>query len=327
MVDRLCELSKVSILGAGNVGATLAQQVVQKNLADVVLLDIEEGKPQGIALDLMEARSIERHDRSITGTNRYRDTARSQVVVVTAGAPRKPGMSRDDLLRINAAIVHEVVSRAVEYSPDALLLVVTNPLDAMTYLAWKTSGFVPERVLGMAGVLDAARFETFIAWELGVSVKNITALVLGGHGDLMVPLPRFATVAGVPIVNLMNTEQIERLIKRTREGGSEVVRLLKTGSAYYAPAAAVTQMIEAILRDEQRILPAAVYLDGAYQLHDIFMGVPIKLGRNGVESVLELELEPAEKAALLQSAASVSLSLDLLAQSGLFSRSRRSDSF
>ncbi len=318
MVGRLRGSGKVSVVGAGNVGATLAQRIAEQEIADVVLLDVVEGKPQGIALDLMEARSVERHDRQVIGTNDYRDTAGSDVVVITAGLARRPGMSRDDLLVTNARIVAEVTREAIHYSPEAVLLVVTNPLDAMTYLAWRVSGLPKPRVVGMAGVLDAARFETFIAWELGVSVRDITALVLGGHGDLMVPLPRFSTVSGIPITQLLSDLQIERLVERTRDGGAEVVRLLKTGGAYYAPASAAAQMVSAIMLNEQRILPAAAYLDGEYGLKDIFMGVPVKLGSGGVEQVVALELEVQEKAALHQSATTIRGNLERVAQLGLY---------
>lgn len=301
----LCRPTRVSIIGSGNVGSTLAQRVAEKNLADVVLLDVIEGRPQGIALDLMEARGIERHDREITGTNNYADTVNSDVVVITAGIPRKPGMSRDDLLKINAQIVRDVARQAVTYSPGAILIVVTNPLDVMTYLAWQASGLPACQVMGMAGILDSARFQTFIAMELGISTADVKATVLGSHGDLMVPLPRYSTVNGVPITELMSAETIERLVQRTRNGGAEIVELMKTGSAYFAPASAASLMVEAVLLNQSRILPAAAYVDQKYGLNDIFIGVPCRLGCSGVEDILELSLTDAERDALHASADTV----------------------
>ena len=305
-----CQASRVTIVGAGNVGSTLGQRIVEKNLADVVLLDIDPGRPQGLALDLMEARGVEAHDRLITGTADYADTKDSDLVVVTAGLPRKPGMSRDDLLKVNAKIVAEVTQKAIAQSPGAILMVVTNPLDVMTYLAWQASGLPPERVVGMAGVLDAARFETFIAMELQVSIGNVHAMVLGGHGDLMVPLPRYTTVSGIPITELMDTATIQRLVKRTRNGGAEIVSLMQAGSAYFAPASSASLMVESILFDRSRVLPAAAYLQGQYELSDIFLGVPTCLGRQGVTRVLELDLTDAEHDALHNSAQSVRQNLE-----------------
>ncbi len=300
-----CATARVTVIGAGNVGSMLAQRISEKNMADVVLVDVLEGRPQGLALDLMEARGVERHDRQIIGTNDYADTAGSDVIVVTAGLPRKPGMSRDDLLKINGKIVQEVTQQAIAYSPDAVLIVVTNPLDVMTYIAWQASGLPARRVMGMAGVLDSARFQTFLSMELGVSVSDINATVLGGHGDLMVPLPRFTTVSGVPITELLDAATIEQLVDRTRNGGAEIVELMKTGSAYFAPASSTCVMVEAVLLNQSRVLPVAAYLEGEYGLNDIFIGVPSRLGCKGVESVLELNLTDAELAALHTSAASV----------------------
>ncbi len=299
------QASRVTIIGAGNVGSTLGQRIVEKNIADVILLDIDPGRPRGLALDLMEARGVESHDRLIVGTADYADTQNSDVVVVTAGLARKPGMSRDDLLKANAKIVAAVTKDAIANSPNAILLVVTNPLDVMTYLAWQASGLPPERVVGMAGVLDAARFETFIAMELKVSIGNVHAMVLGGHGDLMVPLPRYTTVSGIPITELMEPATIERLVQRTRNGGAEIVSLMQAGSAYFAPASSASLMVESILFNHSRILPAAAYLQGQYDLSDIFLGVPTCLARQGVSKVLELDLTPKERQALHTSAQSV----------------------
>jgi malate dehydrogenase len=303
--------ARVSIIGAGNVGSTLGQRLVEKNLADVVLLDIAPGRPKGLALDLMEARGVERHDRTITGTDNYADTQNSDLIVVTAGIARKPGMSRDDLLKTNANIVVDVVKQAIAHSPDAVLLIVTNPLDVMTYLAWQASGLPPHRVLGMAGVLDAARFETFIAMELKVSIMDVTAMVLGGHGDLMVPLPRYSTVSGIPITELMNEATIQRLAERTRNGGAEIVSLMQAGSAYFAPASSACMMVESIIYDRDRIVPAAAYLQGHYGLEDLFIGVPTCLGREGVTRVLELDLLESEYRSLQVSASAVRESIVL----------------
>ena len=296
---------KITVIGAGNVGATTAQQIIETGLADVVLVDIVEGLPQGKALDLLEAAPVAGYDVRITGTNDYADTAHSKIIVVTSGLARQPGMSRDDLMARNAGIVESVVRQAAPLSPGAIIIVVTNPLDAMCHVALKASGFPPERVIGMAGVLDSARFRAFIAAELEVSVRDIRAFVLGGHGDTMVPLPRYSTVGGVPITELMSQERIEALVERTRNGGAEVVALLKTGSAYYAPAASVVEMIEAILRDRRRVLPCAAYLRGEYGINGLYVGVPIVLGNGGVEKVIEISLTDDERAAFNRSADSV----------------------
>ncbi len=296
---------KVTVIGAGNVGATTAQQIIETGLADVVLVDIVEGLPQGKALDLAEAAPVIGYDVRIVGTNDYADTAGSKIIVVTSGLPRKPGMSRDDLIATNANIVGGVVKAATAVSPDAIIIVVTNPLDAMCHVAMRASGFPRERVIGMAGVLDSARFRSFIADELEVSVRDVRAFVLGGHGDTMVPLPRYSTVGGVPITELMSAERIEELVDRTRNGGAEVVALLKTGSAFYAPAASVVEMVESILRDRRRVLPCAAYLDGEYGVHGLFCGVPVVLGNGGIERVIEIGLTPDEKAAFDKSAEAV----------------------
>jgi malate dehydrogenase len=297
--------NKVSIVGSGNVGATAAHWIAAKELANVVLIDIVEGIPQGKALDLLEAMPIEKRDVTITGTNDYADTANSDIVVVTAGIPRKPGMSRDDLLNTNHKIMQDVVGKVVQYSPNCILIIVSNPLDAMAQAAYKMSGFSRNRVVGMAGVLDSARFRTFIAEELKVSVENVTAFVLGGHGDTMVPLTRYSTVAGIPLPELVDKATLERLVQRTRDGGAEIVKHLKTGSAYYAPSAAVTEMVEAILRDKKKILPCAAYLEGEYGIHGLFVGVPCKLGARGIEDVIEIKLTPEENAELQRSASAV----------------------
>jgi malate dehydrogenase len=296
---------KVSIIGAGNVGATVAQRIVASGIADVVLVDIVEGLPQGKALDLAEAAPILGHDLQVIGTNDYADTEDSLVIVVTSGVARQPGMSRDDLLFRNAAIVSDVVEKSAKHSPNAVLVVVTNPLDAMCHVALKASGFPRWRVLGMAGVLDSSRFRTFISMELGVSPNNTSAFVLGGHGDTMVPLPRYSTVGGVPITELMKPEQIERIIERTRNGGAEIVALLKTGSAYYAPAAAVAEMVDAIVNDRHKILPCSALLRGEYGIDGLFMGVPIRVSHVGVDEIVEIDLTLEECAALNRSAAAV----------------------
>jgi malate dehydrogenase len=300
---------KLSIIGAGFVGATAAHWAAEKELGDIVLVDILEGIPQGKALDLFEASPIEGFDSKIIGTNGYEETKDSDVVIITSGVPRKPGMSREDLLEINQKIIESVVARVVEKSPKAVLIMVTNPLDTITYLAYKKSGFPKERVMGMAGILDTARFRTFIAMELGVSVEDIQALLLGGHGDEMVPLPRYTTVSGIPLSQLLPKETIDRLVDRTRKGGGEIVNLLKTGSAFYAPSAGIVQMAEAILKDKRRILPCCVYLNGEYGLKDICFGVPIKLGARGVESIIELQLTAEEKALVAKSAEGVRRSI------------------
>jgi len=296
---------KVTIVGSGNVGATAAHWIASKELADVVLIDIVEGIPQGKGLDLLEAMPIEKRDSNIIGTNDYADTANSDIVVITAGIPRKPGMSRDDLLNTNHKIMNDVVGKIVHRSPNCILIIVSNPLDAMAQAAYKMSGFPRERVIGMAGVLDSARFRTFIAQELKVSVENVTAFVLGGHGDTMVPLPRYSTVAGIPITELMDKATLDRIVQRTRDGGAEIVKHLKTGSAYYAPSAAVTEMVEAILKDKKKILPCAAYLNGEYGIHGLFVGVPVKLGSKGIEQIIEIKLTADEKAALEKSVAAV----------------------
>jgi malate dehydrogenase len=296
---------KVTVVGSGNVGATAAHWIASKELADVVLIDIIEGVPQGKALDLLQAMPIEKRDSHVIGTNDYADTANSDIVIITAGVPRKPGMSRDDLLNINYKIMSDVVEKAIHASPNCILIIVSNPLDAMAQAAYKLSKFPRERVIGMAGILDSARFRTFIADELKVSVENVTAFVLGGHGDTMVPLPRYSTVAGIPITELMDAATIERLVQRTRDGGAEIVKYLKTGSAYYAPSAAATEMTEAILKDKKKILPCAAYLDGEYGIKGLFVGVPVKLGAKGIEKIIEIKLTADEQAALNKSAASV----------------------
>ena len=303
---------KVAVFGAGHVGATTAQRLVEKQIADVVLLDIVEGLPQGKALDMAEAAPVEGYDAHITGSNNNSDIAGADLVVVTAGIARKPGMSRDDLLAINAKIVGGIADDVANYAPDAIVIVGTNPLDVMAHLTLERTGFAPERVMGMAGVLDTARFRAFIAMELGVSVKDVEAMVLGGHGDSMVPLPRYATVGGVPLPALLPEERIEALVDRTRKGGAEIVALLKTGSAYYAPSAAVVAMAASILRDERRVLPACVRLDGQYGIQGVFAGVPVVLGDGGVEMIVELELTDDELAALQESAEHVRQTTDKL---------------
>jgi len=288
---------KISIIGAGNVGATCAHWAASKALGDIVLLDIVEGMPQGKALDLYEASPIEGFDARIVGTNDYADTADSDVVIITSGLPRKPGMSRDDLLAANTRIVAEVSAKVAAASPDAVLIVVSNPLDAMVYVAWKASGFPTRRVVGQAGILDTARFRAFLAEAMGCSVADIQAMLLGGHGDDMVPLPRYTTVSGIPVTQLLPKETIDAIVARTRTGGGEIVSLLKTGSAYYAPAAAAVQMAEAVLRDRKRILPCAAYCQREYNVGGYFVGVPVLLGAGGVEKVVELELTAEEWAA------------------------------
>jgi len=296
---------KVSIVGAGNVGATAAHWIASKELADVVLIDVVEGVPQGKALDLLEAMPIEKRDVHVTGSNDYGATANSDIVVITAGIPRKPGMSRDDLLHTNFKIMSEVVSKVVAQSPESILIIVSNPLDAMAQAAYRQAGFNRERVIGMAGVLDSARFRTFIAQELNVSVENVTAFVLGGHGDTMVPLARYSTVAGIPITELIEPTRLEELVQRTRDGGAEIVKYLKTGSAYYAPSSATVEMVEAILKDKKKILPCAAYLQGEYGIDGYYIGVPCKLGAAGLEKIIEIKLTPEEDAALKKSAAAV----------------------
>src|ERR1700682_3145211 len=297
--------TKITVVGAGNVGATLAQRLAERDYADVVLVDIVEGLPQGKALDMLESGPIVGYDSSVIGTNGYEETAGSQIVVITSGIPRKPGMSRDDLVMTNAKIVSAVVRQVVDRSPDCILIVVANPVDGMTQLSKAVSRFPRARVIGMAGVLDTARYRTFIAQELKVSVRDVQAYVLGGHGDTMVPLARMCTVAGIPISTLIKPERIEAIVKRTRDGGAEIVNLLKSGSAYYAPSAAVAQMVDAIILDRKQILPCAVRLEGEYGIRGLFVGVPVKLGAGGAEEVIQLELTEDERAALQRSADSV----------------------
>jgi malate dehydrogenase len=304
--------NKVTVIGAGNVGATTAQRIVEAGLADVVLVDIVEGLPQGKGLDLAEAAPVVGHDARIVGTNDYADTAGSDIIVVTSGLARQPGMSRDDLLAKNAGIVKAVVEASTKQSPNAVLIVVTNPLDAMCHVAMQASGFPRERVLGMAGVLDSARFRTFIAEELGVSVEDTHAFVLGGHGDTMVPLPRYSTVAGIPITDLLSEDRIAALVDRTANGGAEVVALLKTGSAFYAPAASTFEMVDAILRDRRRVLPCAVLLRNEYGVDGLFVGVPVVLGAGGMQRVIEITLTADEQAAFKKSAAAVQELVDKL---------------
>ena len=305
---------KVTVVGAGNVGANCALRVANKELADVVLVDIVEGVPQGKGLDLLESGPVEGYDVMVTGANDYEPTANSDIVVITAGFPRKPGMSRDDLLLANYEIVKNATEQAVKYSPNSILILVTNPLDAMCWVAQQVSKFSKNRVIGMAGILDTARFRTFIAMELGVSVESITALVLGGHGDTMVPIVRLTTVGGIPITELMPQERIDALVQRTRDGGAEIVKFLKTGSAYYAPSAATVEMVESILKDKKKVLPCAALLEGEYGHQGIFAGVPVKLGANGIEKIYELKLADQEKAALDKSAASVHELIEVLKQ-------------
>src|ERR1700758_3924290 len=296
---------KVTIIGAGNVGATAAHWIASKELADVVLIDVVEGVPQGKALDLLEAMPIEKRDVNVVGSNDYAATAHSDIVVITAGIPRKPGMSRDDLLHTNFKVMADVVTKVVAQSPECILIIVSNPLDAMAQAEYRQAGFNRERVIGMAGVLDSARFRTFIADELKGSVENVTGVVLGGHGDTMVPLPRYSTVAGIPITELIPKDRLDAIVQRTRDGGAEIVKYLKTGSAYYAPSAAATEMVEAILKDKKKILPCAAYLQGEYGINGLYVGVPVKLGAKGIEQIIEIKLTPEEKAGLDKSAAAV----------------------
>jgi malate dehydrogenase len=300
---------KVTVVGGGFVGSTTAQRILDAELADVVLTDILDGPPAGKALDMLESAPILGTDSTAKGISTaagdYRETANSDIVVITAGFPRKPGMSRDDLLKANYDVIKAVVEAIVKFSPNAILVIVTNPLDAMAQAAYKISGFSKNRVIGMAGVLDSARMSAFVAMELGVSIENVHSFVLGGHGDDMVPLPRYSTVAGIPLPDLLSQERIDAIVTRTRKGGAEIVNLLKTGSAYYAPSAAVTQMVEAILKDKKRILPCAAYLEGEYGINGLFVGVPVKLGARGIEQIIEIKLTANEKAALDKSTASV----------------------
>jgi malate dehydrogenase len=303
---------KISVIGAGNVGATVANKVAEMEVGDVVVVDIIDGLPQGKGLDMLESAPIGGFDSNIVGSMGYDETANSDVVVITSGVPRKPGMSREDLLDTNKKIIESVVGQVVAKSPNAILIMVANPLDTMTYLALKRSGFPRDRVMGMAGILDTARFKTFISMELDVSVEDIQTVILGGHGDEMVPLPRYTTVSGVPVLQLLPQETVDRLVERTRKGGGEIVSLLKTGSAYYAPGAAAAQMVEAVLKDKKRILPCCAYLEGEYGLSDICFGVPVKLGASGVEEIIELELTAEEKELVSKSAESVKKSIAAL---------------
>jgi len=296
---------KVTVVGAGNVGANCAVNLAHKELADVVLVDVVEGIPQGKGLDMLESGPIEGYDVLVTGANDYEPTANSDIIIITAGFPRKPGMSRDDLLLANYEVVRTATEQAVKYSPDSILILVTNPLDAMCWTALQVSKFAKHRVFGMAGVLDTARFRTFIAQELQVSVENVTAVVLGGHGDTMVPITRLSNVSGIPLTDLLDTATLARLVQRTRDGGAEIVKHLKTGSAYYAPSAAAVEMVESILKDKKKVLPCAAYLEGEYGINGLYVGVPVKLGSNGIEKIYELKLTAEEKAQLDKSAAAV----------------------
>ncbi len=296
---------KITVIGAGNVGATTAQRLAEKGLSEIVLLDVVEGMPQGKALDLMQAEPIYGSNCKVVGTNTYEETENSDVIIVTSGLPRKPGMSRDDLIKVNSGIVKSVVEQAIQKSPDAILVIVSNPLDVMAYVAYKVSKFPRERVIGMAGVLDSSRMRAFIAMELNVSIENVHAFVLGGHGDTMVPMIRHATVAGIPVTELLSKDKLDAIIKRTREGGAEIVSLLKNGSAFYAPSASVVEMVDAILKDKKKILPCTVLCKGEYGVNDIFLGVPVKLGKKGMEQIIEIKLNKEESDALVKSADAV----------------------
>ncbi len=303
---------KVTVVGAGNVGANCALRIADKELADVVLVDVVAGVPQGKGLDLLQSGPVQGYDVTVTGANNYEPTAESDIVVITAGFPRKPGMSRDDLLIANYEIVKTATEQAAKYSPNSIIIVVTNPLDAMCWTAYTVSKFSKNRVVGMAGILDTARFRTFIAQELSVSVENITALVLGGHGDTMVPLVRLSSVSGIPLTELLDQSTLDRLVQRTRDGGAEIVRYLKTGSAYYAPSAAAVEMVESILKDKKKVLPCAAYLEGEYCINGLFVGVPVKLGAGGIEKIYEVKLSVEEKAMLNKSAAAVQELIEIL---------------
>ncbi len=303
---------KVTVVGAGNVGATAAQRLAEKELANVVLIDVIEGVPQGKALDLNEAAPIEKHDARLTGSNGYEESKDSDIVIITAGIARKPGMSRDDLISTNAGIMKSVTEQVAKYSPNAVIIIVSNPLDAMCHVAFEAAGFPKNRVIGMAGILDSARFRAFISMELNVSVENTHAFVLGGHGDTMVPLPRYSTVAGIPITEMLSKDRIDALVERTRNGGAEIVSLLKTGSAYYAPASAAVEMAESILKDKKKILPCAAMLDGEYGINGLFIGVPVKLGANGIEEIIQITLTDDEDIALKKSADAVQELVDTL---------------
>ena len=304
---------KVTVVGAGNVGASCALRLADKGLADVVVVDILEGIPQGKALDILEAGPVAGVDVKITGANDYAPTANSDIVVLTAGFPRKPGMSRDDLLWANYDIVKNSVENTMKYSPNCILIVVTNPLDAMCHVAYRVSGFPKNRVIGMAGILDTARFRAFVAQKLDVSIKDVTAFVLGGHGDTMVPLVRYTSVAGIPLTDLLDAETIQSLVKRTRDGGAEIVKYLKSGSAYYAPSAAAVEMVDSILNDRKRVLPCSAFLEGEYGIHSLFVGVPVKLGAGGIEKIFEAKLTEEESAALQKSAAAVKELVNVMA--------------
>jgi malate dehydrogenase len=296
---------KITIIGAGNVGATTAQRLAEKGVGEIVLLDVVEGMPQGKALDLMQAGPIYGSNCKVVGTNTYEETENSDVVIVTSGLPRKPGMNRDDLIKVNSGIVKSVVEQVIQKSPDAILVIVSNPLDVMAYVAYKVSKFPRERVIGMAGVLDSSRLRTFIAMELNVSIENVHAFVLGGHGDTMVPMIRYTTIAGIPVTELLSKDKLDAIIKRTREGGAEIVSLLKNGSAFYAPSASVVEMVDAILKDKKKILPCTALCKGEYGVNDIFLGVPVKLGRKGMEQIIEIKLNKEESDALKKSADAV----------------------
>jgi malate dehydrogenase len=303
---------KITIIGAGFVGSTAAHWIAAKELGDIVLIDIIEGIPQGKGLDLLESSPIEGFDLHVLGTNDYADTANSDVIVVTSGAPRKPGMSREDLIKINANITRDCVEKAAKHSPNAVIIMVNNPLDTMAYLAKQVSGFPKGRVIGQAGVLDSARFRTFIALEAGVSIEDVQAMLMGGHGDEMVPLPRFTTIGGIPVSEFIPPDRLDAIVDRARKGGGEIVNLLKTGSAYYAPSAATVQMVEAVLRDKKRVIPCAAYLEGEYGLSDMYFGVPVVLGAGGVEKVIELPLNDDEMALVKKSAQAVKSSIEAL---------------
>jgi len=303
---------KVTVVGAGNVGANCALRIAGKELADVVLVDVIEGVPQGKGLDILQSGPVEGYDVNIVGSNDYGPTANSDIVVITAGFPRKPGMSRDDLLLANYEVVKSATEQAVKHSPNSILILVTNPLDAMCWTAYQIAKFSKNRVIGMAGILDTARFRTFIAQELDVSVENVTAMVLGGHGDTMVPMARLASVSGIPLSELLDQATIDRLVQRARDGGAEIVKYLKTGSAYYAPSAAATEMVESILKDKKKILPCAAYLEGEYGIRDLFVGVPVKLGSRGIEKIYQIKLDQSEQAALQKSAAAVKELIDVI---------------
>jgi malate dehydrogenase len=303
---------KITVVGAGNVGANCALRLASKELADVVLVDVVEGVPQGKGLDLLQSGPVEGYDVNITGANDYGPTANSDLVIITAGFPRKPGMSRDDLLIANYEVVKSATEQAVKASPNAILILVTNPLDAMCWTALQVSKFPKNRVIGMAGVLDTARFRTFIAMELGVSVENVTAMVLGGHGDTMVPIARLTSVSGIPLSELLDQAAIDRLVQRARDGGAEIVKYLKTGSAYYAPSSAAAEMAESILKDKKKVLPCAAYLEGEYGIQGVYVGVPVKLGATGIEKIFEIKLHSDEQAALHQSAAAVQVLVDVI---------------